>query len=89
MVGSNCAIPGCGTSHRHSYSGVGLFRVSQKKSQDFIDWRSKTLNIVKKYRTVDRDFKRQIESGNIYICEKHYQEGDIELTSELINQCYI
>ena len=82
MVGSNCAIPGCGTSRPESYSGIGIFRVSQRKSQDLVSWRNETINIVKKYRTVDPDFKRQIAAGNVYICERHYEEEDIEPTSK-------
>jgi len=82
MVGCNCAIPGCGTSRRQSYSGIGIFRIPQRKSNDYVQWKDVTLSIVKKYRVLDDDFKRQIENGNVFICERHYQQADVELTSK-------
>ena len=36
MVGCNCAIPECGTSRRQSYSGIGIFRIPQRKSEDYL-----------------------------------------------------
>ncbi len=82
MVGSNCTLPGCGTSRRDSYSGIGIFRIPQRKTQDYVEWKNKTLDVVKKYRIVDGEFKRQIEAGSVYVCERHYQSEDIEYTSK-------
>ena len=58
-----------------------VFSVSDsRKSNDYVQWKNATLRIVKKYRVLDDDFKRQIEKGNFFICERHYQQEDLEFT---------
>eukprot|EP00794_Sanderia_malayensis_P001918 gene1918-2175_t len=57
-----------------------MFRVSQRQSPIFVAWREATINVIKKYRVVDEDFKRQIQNGNVFTCEKHYAKEDIEFT---------
>ena len=32
---------------------------------------------------MDANFKKQIQSGNIYICEKHDKKEDVEITRKL------
>eukprot|EP00794_Sanderia_malayensis_P014620 gene14620-16135_t len=80
MPGANCAFPGCETSRRKHYAGISIFGVWQRQSPDFVAWREAKINIIKKYRGVDESFKRQINSGKIYTCEKHYEVEDIEYT---------
>ncbi len=82
MPGANGAFPGCETSQRKQYTGISIFGVSQRQSPDLVAWRKATINIIKKYREVDESFKRQISSGKIYTCEKHYELEDIEYTSK-------
>ena len=36
MLGCNCAFPECGTSRRQSYSGIGIFRIPQRETEDYI-----------------------------------------------------
>ena len=82
MVGCNCAIPECGTSCRQSYSGIGIFRIPQRKSEDYLHWKNNTLHAVKKYRVLDSEFKGQIEGRNVFLCERHCESEDIEYTSK-------
>ena len=42
----------------------------------------RVLYVVKKYRVLDGKFKRQIESVNVFICERHYESKDIEYTNK-------
>ena len=84
MPGANCVFPQCGTNRREKYDGIGIFRISQRKSPFYSAWREDVISIIKKYRVVDENLKRQIEFWNISICEKHYIQEDIEFTSKLI-----
>ena len=88
MPGANCVFPNCGTNRREKYDGVGIFRISQRKSPLYSAWREEVISIIKKYRVVDETFKRQIEAWNISICERHYKQDDIEFTSKLIHVLY-
>ena len=83
MVGCNCGFPECGTSRRQSYSGIGIFIIPQRKTEEE-DIALETLNVVKKYWVLDGEFKRQIESGNVFVCKRHYESEDIEYTSKYI-----
>ena len=65
MVSSYCAVQGCRYFSHHSYSGVRILRISQRKSQEFLAW----INGIKKYTTVNKYFKRQIEARDVFICE--------------------
>ena len=89
MPGANCVLPNCGTNRRKKYDGVGIFRISQRKSPLYSAWREEVITVIKKYRVVDENVMRQIEAWNISICERHYEQDDIELTSRLITYCYL
>ncbi|CAB4011433.1 PREDICTED: uncharacterized protein LOC105844711 [Paramuricea clavata] len=82
MPGANCVFSNCGTNRREKYDGVGIFRISQRKSPLYSAWREDVISIIKKYRMDDETFKRQIEACNISICERHYKQDDIEFTSK-------
>ena len=88
MPGANCVFPNCGTNRRKKYDGIGIFRISQRKSPFYSAWREKVITIIKKYRVVDKSLKRQIDSWNISICERHYKQDDIEFTSRLLHLLY-
>ena len=90
MPGANCVFPNCGTNRPKKYDGVGIFRISQRKSPLYSAWREEAIiTIIKKYRVVDENLKRQIEAWNISICERHYEQDDIEFTSRLITYYYL
>ena len=40
------------------------------------------LNVTIKYRVKDNKLKEKIKAGTVYICERHFQESDIEFTSK-------
>ena len=82
MPGANCALPQCGTTRREKYESVGIFQVSQRTSERYVAWKKAVYDVVSKYREEDRAFKKQIEAGNVWICEKHYKPEDIEFTSK-------
>ena len=59
MPGSNCAIPGCGTTRRSKFSGISLFGLPPNNSEDSekMKWREELLSIITKYRVVDEGLK--------------------------------
>ena len=70
MPGENCAIFGCSTSRRHK--GVSIFKIPVAKDEENKNWVRQLINIVTKDRQVDELLKKRIESGRIYICERHF-----------------
>ena len=43
------------------------------------------VQILDKYRVVDKNLRESLELKNAYICELHYKKDDIGLTSKLQN----
>ena len=82
MPGANCVLPGCGVSRHSNFKGVGIFQISRRESNK--EWRTNLLGVISKYRSIDKYLKERIDSGNIYICERHFLPEDIEFTSEFI-----
>ena len=80
MPGANCCLPQCGTSRRTK--GCGIFKLPQRKDEFYQKWNEKMLQIIKKYRVEDENFKIQVKNGSVYICERHFLPEDIELTSK-------
>ena len=72
MPGANCAIYGCGTTRRHWYKGIGIFKVPSVEDKGKAEWQSELAGRILKDRVIDDNLKHQIESGNLYICEKHF-----------------
>ena len=77
----NCAIPGCHVSHPR-YKGISLFKIPQRKSEFFSNWRKCIVDVLSKYREMSPSFKREIIDckRDVFICEKHFTEKDIILT---------
>ncbi|XP_065068883.1 uncharacterized protein LOC135694124 [Rhopilema esculentum] len=76
MPGANCSIYGCGSNRRHK--GLSIFKVPGSNVKEHEDWRAKLLGKILKDREIDEPLKQRIESGSIYICEKHFTEDCIE-----------
>lgn len=76
MPGANCSIFGCGTNRRHV--GISIFRIPMRK--DELSRRTKQLwiNVITKDRVVDQNLQRQIDNSQLYVCEKHFKEEEIE-----------
>ena len=82
MPGANCSFPGCHINRGEKYKGIAIFRVSQRNLPNYVTWREEVVEVIKRYRVVDEDFKRQIKANNIRTCERHYKDEDIEYTSK-------
>ena len=83
MPGANCSIFGCGTNRRHT--GVGIFRIPSgndqersKRQERSKAIRDEWIKVITKDRVVDANFRKQIESGNVYVCERHFKKEEIE-----------
>ena len=82
----NCTFNECFKNRANKsgkYQSLALFKLTGRKGEFYEKWKKEVLNIVTKYKHVDANFKKQIQSGNIYICEKHYKKEDVEITRKL------
>ena len=61
---------------------ISLFKVTKRKGQFYVKWRENIVAVLRKYREFDKEFKKRIESGDIFICERHYAPSQIEYTGE-------
>ena len=72
MLGANCAIYGCGTTRRAKYKGIGIFKLPSVEDKEKAEWRSELMGQILNDRVIDDNLKHQIESGSLYVCEKHF-----------------
>ena len=79
MPGANCAFPQCGTCRRYK---LDIFKIPNREGDFHEEWRTKILNILIKYHVKDNKLKEKIKAGTVYICERQFQESDIEFTSK-------
>ena len=76
MPGANCSIFGCGDKSKARWSrnfpnSCRNRRLSKKTRKAWI-------SIITKDRVVDDSLRRQIESGNLYVCEKHFKNEEYD-----------
>lgn len=76
MPGANCSIFGCGTNRRHF--GISIFRIPTRKDELSLRTRQLWINVITKDRVVDQNLQRQIDNNQLYVCEKHFKEEEIE-----------
>ena len=82
MPGVNCAVVGCGTSHRTK--GIGIFKLPAAKNDKYKRWGEEWLSEITKTRITDKAFREKILNDEYYIlyivykCEKHFKAEDIE-----------
>ena len=76
MPGANCSIFGCGTNKRHS--GVGIFRIPAGKDEKWKEIHDAWIKVITRDRVVDDNFRKQIDFGNVYVCERHFKKEEIE-----------
>ena len=79
MPRTNCAFHQCGTCRRHKLS---IFTIPNRKGDFYEEWRTNILNVFIKYRVKDDTLKEKIKAGTVYICQRHFQESDIEFTGK-------
>ena len=73
MPRRNCSIFGYSLSWR--YAGVSIFLVPKETDNPTKnEWRKNLLNIVTRDRVIDENFRKQINNGDVAICEKHFSE---------------
>ena len=75
MPGENCAILGCGTCRNQSVWSI--FKIPPHREEK---WRADVLKVVLKYREMDASLRSRIDSGKVYVCERHYK-------SDMVVQC--
>ena len=63
---------------------AGIFKLPTWKTD--VTWKKKIIQIIEKYRLVDKNLREGLELGNANICEMHYDKDDIEFTSKLQNK---
>lgn len=85
MPGDNCAVFGCGTCRRTK--GIGIFKLPSLRNAEYEKWRKEWLNQLTKTRIIDKDFQSQIDKGNVFTCEKHFDPKDIETCKYSSNFC--
>ena len=85
MPGRNCAVIGCGANYCQKYGRLSIFRLPSKRPpkgktiEEQGQWRDNFLSKITKDRVVDENFRRRIDSGHIYVCERHFQIDDMNL----------
>ena len=77
MPGDNCSVYGCGKSRRTE--GIGIFKLPNRPSKPYQEWRTTWLNELTKHRQIDADFKRQIDEDRVHTCEEHFHPHEIEV----------
>ena len=66
------------------YKDIAIFKITARSGIFYLVWKKKILSIITKYRQVDADLLQQIERGQIYICENHYEPEDVEITGRFM-----
>ena len=51
----------------------------QQQQKNKESWRKASLHVVTRDRVVDASFRKQIEEGSVYVCERHFTPEDIEI----------
>ena len=83
--GRNCAMYGCFASENGLHPGVRYFQITTRNSEyyDYEGWRNNIINVLTKYREMNiSELKERVMKGNVYICDRHYADEDIEYTGK-------
>ena len=78
MPGAKFVFPQCGAARHHV--SVYIFKLPTRRAD--VTWKKEIIQIIEKYRVVDKNLRERLELGNNYICELHYKD-DIKFTSIL------
>ena len=76
MPAAHCFICGCATSRKHS--GVRIFKIPAETDELPKKTREAWVSVITKGRAADESLRRQINSGNGYVCEKHFRKEQYE-----------
>ena len=75
MPSDNSSVNGCGVYRR--MKGIGIFQIPAENNNK--EWREKWLAELLKIRKLDTNFRRQINENSVFICERHFNDSDIEI----------
>ena len=86
MSGRNCCFNQCTQSDYKPKLKVKedwkLYTVTTRKDSFNTEWRNELVNIIKKYRELDKTFYERLSKGKIWICGKHFSEDALEINSK-------
>ena len=82
MPGTNCVFLQCRVARHHV--GVGIFKLPTRKA--YVTWEKDIIQIIQKYRVVEKRLRERLKLENPNLCELHYKKDDIEFTSKLENK---
>ena len=71
------------------YKGIGIFKVPSFEDKEKVEWQSELMGQILKDRVIDDNLKHQIESGNLYICEKHFTPDCIKHCKYKLHKIYM
>lgn len=74
MPGENCCIVNCSVSRRNK--GVGIFKLPSKRL--YPEKRKEWIQIITRSRTIDQNFRNQLENDRVHVCERHFSPDEIE-----------
>ena len=80
MPGANCSVFGCPVSRRHK--NVSIFKVPEATNDFKAKWRQEIINVITRDREMDDSFRKQIQSGTLYVCERHFSTDQMWCYSE-------
>ena len=63
MPGKNCASPHCSVSGAKEFQGTSLFKLPSRTCDE--KWKSAIVDVLSKYREVDKPLKARILKGNL------------------------
>ena len=67
---------GWGTRRKHV--GLGIFRIPSSTNELSTRTGEVWLNVITKDRVVDKSLRRQIETDELYVCEKRFKTEEID-----------
>ena len=76
MPETNHVFLQCGVARYHV--GVGSFKLPTRKA--YVTMKKDMIQIIEKYRVMDKNLRERLELGNVYVCELHYKKDNIKFT---------
>ena len=80
MLVANCAFPECTVSRTAKYQGTGIFQISMRDDDFYVNWKNNIVAVLGRYRVTNKAVREHILTGKIYICEQHFKTKGIEFT---------
>ena len=78
----NCVFPQCSVQRIPKYDGIGLFEITRRKGDFYVQWRNNLIAEISRYRVIDKALQHRLDHGKVFICELHFRPEDIEPTGK-------